>query len=122
MKKNIGNSIRLARVTKGLSQQNMADELGLTVASYSNIERGITDITVSRLIEISKLLNVSIYQLLEEDKESSSRVSERATNYSTSSVSLHSLQLKIESHDSEIDWIKTQIASLIFKIESLRAH
>ena len=54
MKKNIGNSIRLARVTKGLSQQNMADELGLTVASYSNIERGVTDITVSRLIEISK--------------------------------------------------------------------
>ncbi len=122
MKKNIGNSIRLARVTKGLSQQNMADELDLTVASYSNIERGVTDITVSRLIEISKLLNVSIYQLLEEDKESSSRVSERATNYSTSSVSLHSLQLKIESHDSEIDWIKTQITSLIFKIESLRAH
>ena len=121
MKKNIGNSIRLARVTKGLSQQNMADELGLTVASYSNIERGITDITVSRLIEISKLLNVSIYQLLDEE-ETTSFVSEPSKYYSKSMPSLNSLLVKIESHDSEIDWIKTQIASLIFKIESLRAN
>jgi transcriptional regulator with XRE-family HTH domain len=122
MKKNIGNSIRLARVTRGLSQQNMADELGLTVASYSNIKRGITDITVTRLIEISKLLNVSVYQLLEEDKEFPSSVSDRSQNYTTLPLSLNSLHLKIERHDTEIDWIKTQIESLIYKIETLRTN
>ena len=58
MKKKVGERIRVARVTKGLSQQNMADELGLTVASYSNIERGVTDITITRLFEIARILQV----------------------------------------------------------------
>lgn len=64
MKKKVGERIRIARVTKGLSQQNIADELGLTVASYSNIERGVTDITITRLFEIATILNEKIEYLL----------------------------------------------------------
>jgi transcriptional regulator with XRE-family HTH domain len=48
-----------------LSQQNIADELNLTVASYSNIERGVTDITITRLFEIAKILDVKIDYLLD---------------------------------------------------------
>jgi len=58
MKEKIAERIRIARVSKNLSQQNMADELGLTVAAYSNIERGVTDISVSRLTQISGLLGI----------------------------------------------------------------
>ena len=65
MKKKVGERIRVARVTKGLSQQNMADELGLTVASYSNIERGVTDITITRLFEIARILQVKIENILD---------------------------------------------------------
>ena len=65
MKKKVGERIRVARVTKGLSQQNMADELGLTVASYSNIERGVTDITITRLFEIARILDVKIENILD---------------------------------------------------------
>ncbi len=71
MKKKVGERIRVARVTKGLSQQNMADELGLTVASYSNIERGVTDITITRLFEIARILQVKIENIL--DLENSSQ-------------------------------------------------
>lgn len=48
-----------------MSQQNIADELNLTVASYSNIERGVTDITITRLFEIAKILDVKIDYLLD---------------------------------------------------------
>lgn len=65
MKKKVGERIRVVRVTKGLSQQNMADELGLTVASYSNIERGVTDITITRLFEIARILQVKIENILD---------------------------------------------------------
>ena len=43
----------------------MADELGLTVASYSNIERGVTDITITRLFEIARILQVKIENILD---------------------------------------------------------
>jgi transcriptional regulator with XRE-family HTH domain len=51
MKEKVAERIRLARLSKNLSQQNMADELNITVAAYSNIERGITDISITRLYQ-----------------------------------------------------------------------
>ncbi len=82
MKKKVGERIRVARVTKGLSQQNMADELGLTVASYSNIERGVTDITITRLFEIARILGVKIEDLLGL-VNNSTNVNDTRSNYLT---------------------------------------
>lgn len=64
MKAEIAERIRMARHERGLSQQNMADELDLTVAAYSNIERGVTDITVTRLQQIATILGKEIGELL----------------------------------------------------------
>ena len=69
MKVKLGERIRKARIIRGLSQQNMADDLELSVASYSNIERGITDINVSRLIEISHILKIDVSELLKEGED-----------------------------------------------------
>jgi transcriptional regulator with XRE-family HTH domain len=64
MKEEIAIRIRMARLTKSLSQENVATELGLTNAAYSNIERGVTDITVSRLFQISIILDKDPIELL----------------------------------------------------------
>jgi transcriptional regulator with XRE-family HTH domain len=64
MKEEIAYRIRMARLYKGLSQENVAVELGLTTAAYSNIERGITDISVSRLAQISRILEKEISELM----------------------------------------------------------
>ncbi len=69
MKKKLADRIRLKRLLIGLSQQNMADELNLTVAAYSNIERGVTDITVTRLCQITAILNCKPEELLSEDEQ-----------------------------------------------------
>lgn len=42
----------------------MADELNITVAAYSNIERGKAEVTVSRLYRIADILGVQITDLL----------------------------------------------------------
>ena len=56
MKNTVAEKIRLERLKQNLSQQNMADELGITAAAYSNLERGVSDITVTRLFEVSRIL------------------------------------------------------------------
>ena len=67
MKEKLGEHLRFVRVQQGLSQQNVADELGITVAAYSNIERGITNITITRLFEIAEILKTTPAKLLEYD-------------------------------------------------------
>jgi transcriptional regulator with XRE-family HTH domain len=60
----IGDQIRVHRTKKKLSQENMANELGISVAAYSRIERGQTNVSINRLEQISACLDVSIPQLM----------------------------------------------------------
>jgi transcriptional regulator with XRE-family HTH domain len=49
---------------KGLSQENMADMLGLSTTAYGDMERGRTDISLGRLENISKILDIGLPDLL----------------------------------------------------------
>jgi transcriptional regulator with XRE-family HTH domain len=111
MKHKIGERIRKARMVAGLSQQNIADELELTVASYSNIERGVTDITITRLYQLAKLLNVSVYFLLEEN-EPLPQVNDRENDYQRLLSTEQKFENRLNQHDTEIEWIKSQINSI----------
>jgi transcriptional regulator with XRE-family HTH domain len=52
--------LRRIRVEKGLSQQNLADDLGLSLTGYAKIERGETELTISRLEQLSKYYQMNI--------------------------------------------------------------
>lgn len=103
MKEEIGIRIRMARLYKGLSQENVATELGLTNAAYSNIERGVTDITVTRLFQISRILDKDPVDLL--GLESMSNVAEDGQTYKnaigeqmiTLSQQVASLQARVDA-------------------------
>lgn len=56
----IGKKIRQLRVISGLSQDNIADEIGMSHGNYGKIERGEIDIDSSRLITLAKVLKVSV--------------------------------------------------------------
>lgn len=102
----------MARLAKGLSQQNVAVELDLTTAAYSNIERGVTDITVTRLHEISRILDKNISELLGLEQETN--IGENKLNYEhaigqqlvTLSQQLGALQMQVDRLES--DFRKTQ--------------
>ncbi len=64
MKAPLTETIRLNRLRRGLSQENMADLLNLSTTAYGDIERGKTDLTVSRLLQIADVLEVSSADLL----------------------------------------------------------
>jgi len=55
--------ICLLRKIKGWSQEEMADKLQMSVHGYANIERGETDVQLSRLEQISQVLGVELQDL-----------------------------------------------------------
>lgn len=64
LEKIIGNKIRSLRVLKELSQENVAEMLSISVTAYSKIERGETDVQLSRLSQIASVFKVSIEEIL----------------------------------------------------------
>lgn len=56
--------IKQLRELKNFTQEYMAQQLGLTTRAYSKIETGETQLTINRLNEISKILNVDPIEAL----------------------------------------------------------
>jgi transcriptional regulator with XRE-family HTH domain len=54
----VGSRVRLCRTLKGLSQQKLAQALGLTFQQVQKYERGANRIGASRLFELSRILDV----------------------------------------------------------------
>jgi transcriptional regulator with XRE-family HTH domain len=57
--------IKEHRKKKGLSHENMADELHISQAAYSKIEKNETKLTVDRLYQIAEILETPVYELLD---------------------------------------------------------
>ena len=58
--RHVGVRIRERRIMLGLSQQQMADLIGVTYQQAHKYERGINRISAGRLFEISQVLGVPI--------------------------------------------------------------
>ena len=56
--------IKLLREAKGLSQADIAANLEIASQNYWKIEKGKTELTVSRLEQIARILGVSVIELL----------------------------------------------------------
>ncbi|WP_418263516.1 helix-turn-helix domain-containing protein [Flavobacterium faecale] len=59
-KSNVYLNIRKIRELKNLTREYVAEELKMSMSGYGKIERGEVDLTVTKLMEISKVLDVSI--------------------------------------------------------------
>jgi transcriptional regulator with XRE-family HTH domain len=58
-------NLKRIRESKGLSQEQMAMVLGIAQNNYSLVELGKTKLTITRIFQIVKFLECSIYDLLE---------------------------------------------------------
>lgn len=65
---NFGKKLRLTRLAKGFTQEQLANELGVEISQISRIERGVINTSVTTLYAISKVLNVSISDLFDFDE------------------------------------------------------
>lgn len=60
---NFGKNLRLTRLEKGFTQEQLANELGIEISQISRIERGVINTSITTLYSISKVLNVNVSEL-----------------------------------------------------------
>ena len=62
----VRNNIKYYRITKGFTQEKISELLSINEKSYSNLETGRYNISLDRLDEISRILELEPYILLKE--------------------------------------------------------
>lgn len=103
----IGNKIRILRETKGLSQDNLATELGITQPSYARLEKADERISITRLMHIAQILKCTVSDLIDEktQKVINQQNSENASAYVDSVI--NSDKEHIQSLKEEISFLKS---------------
>lgn len=64
-----GTVIRRIREERNYSQKWMASQMGISQNAYSKIENNVTQLTVHHIRQLSKILDVSIMDLLNDEFE-----------------------------------------------------
>ena len=59
-----GNKLRELRLSKGFTQEQLANELGVEISQISRIERGIINTSITNLYAISSVLKIEVCELL----------------------------------------------------------
>ena len=97
-KKYIGDLIRLARKTAGLSQMELAERVGISYQQIQKYEKGISEISIARLSQIAEALNTTLGSFIADDEKT--MVSESISRYGAArddEIELLSLFRKIKS-------------------------
>lgn len=61
-----GRNVRAARLARGWTQEQLADETGLASVQISRIERGTREVRLTTLLRIMKALKLEPNQLLQD--------------------------------------------------------
>ncbi len=119
--KQIGRRIKIARISRNLSQDSIAEDLGVSVSAYSNMERGAVDITVNRIMRVSEILKVKWHYLLgisgesEMDFEKSLEILTESKNTYPPSKTSNPVDI-----EKEIKQLKDEIGKLKKKKSSIK--
>lgn len=113
----VNEKIRLIREAKGLTQEEAAEKLKMSVNGYGDIERGVTDIKVSKLESIAEILEIKLSELFELNEKSNFNVNfckqKQNKFYINSSANELEKQLLInELKDKELTMKDREIAYL----------
>ena len=131
-------NIRDIREDKHFTQADMAEKLGLSITGYAKVERGQSQINIERLQQISKVLEVSIAELIPFGDDGVVVFNNSNDNFSNSSnfslalgnpaleaevanlrqILAHKNEI-IESRDREINLLRQQVETLQKLISSL---
>lgn len=60
-----GKNLRRVRESKGFTQEQLANELGLEISQISRIERGIINTSIYTLYQISTFFDIDVNELFD---------------------------------------------------------
>ena len=111
----IGDRIRVCRVEKKLSQENLANEIGISITAYYKIERGLTNVSIGRLEQIATCLDVPLTRLLHTSEDIYRAINDidmmKEGNYIyPPDINKQALLIRIENLQEEITRLNKTIA------------
>lgn len=80
-KRHIGSLIRIVRKAAGLSQMKLAEKVGISYQQIQKYEKGVSEISVSRLSQIAHALNIPLSRFVLDEERM--MVSESVSPYGT---------------------------------------
>ena len=108
----IHEKIRLLRQVKGLTQEEVADKLNLSVNGYGKIERGECDVVnLTRLEQLAGVFGIEAIELLGMDDKNVFNLScsSSCTNYCTNTIEMHNTYTNTQSAESNPEIEKLQL-------------
>ena len=101
----IGGNLRKIREIKGIKQESVAKQLGITTNGYGKIERGESAINIDRLEQIATILGITAMDIMQFDESiifnintmSNSAPNGIVNNYSLSAEERELLMAQIKS-------------------------
>lgn len=109
----IKSKLAAVRLQKGVSQEQLADLIGISQSSYSRREKGLVQILEHEWIRIAKELNVERVDIFEEIKNSSNLINQNDFDEFTGDI--------METMRKYIEILKTENQSLKDKLKQ-QAH
>ncbi len=117
---NVGEKIKKLRELKNYTQQHMAEELDLSLSGYGKIERNETDISVSKLEKIAKILDTDMSSILNfDEKKVFNIIDNNQANVSMRDQYINQLELVdrlMSQYKEEIQFLKDIIKDFTAKL------
>ncbi|SEO99311.1 Helix-turn-helix domain-containing protein [Mucilaginibacter gossypiicola] len=108
----LGENIRKLRRQRNWSQEDVANRLNISIAAFSKIETGVTDINLSRLKTIAAVFDLSVIQLLAYDDPA----------YGFHSSTLEALNKKLKSREIEVVDLQKKVINLFEEVRMLKTQ
>lgn len=110
----IGTKIRKVRELKGFSQENMAEELGMSINGYGKIERNEVNLGYDKLLRIAQILDVNIEAIVGFDDKVAfnnfnNKVEWQVGNYNMPAELKQLYEDKIELLKDKIKYLQSQL-------------
>ncbi|MCX6187239.1 MAG: helix-turn-helix transcriptional regulator [Bacteroidetes bacterium] len=121
MKLRIGTKLNNIKIEKYLTQEQMAELLGLSVSAYGRLERNETSLELDELSRYSKVLDVPIHEFLPETFQINN-----TPNYSQGGIVFGNFyyyadsENEIAKKNSETEILKKEIEALREEVKNLK--
>jgi transcriptional regulator with XRE-family HTH domain len=118
-----GNKIRKIRELKNVKQEYMAEQLGISVAAYSKLEREETSLSDERLEQISKIFDLPVEDILAFDEKQVFNIMHNQTGIHNNNVGTHIYQFPEDMkklYEDKIKLLEDKIEYLTKETERLK--
>jgi transcriptional regulator with XRE-family HTH domain len=108
----IGHKIKKLRELKNLSQENMAEELSMSVTGYGKIERNEVDVNFEKLEKIAQVFGVRVEDIISFDEKNIFLFSNNETVQHSGLIHNHFPPELKQAYEDQISILKEEVAYL----------